>query len=291
MGLALQRGALGRRRQHGGDVVVAGYRPVDGIASRCLSKLDVFAGAEAWAFSDFGDAASSYGAFELITLVDDADVLLSGFAERTSDEEMSFKSYGNILGGAKAVVIKMPIAALTGATAPTVADMAWTVTWDSHVTAKGAISLPDGDVIVKLYAENPEARMAALTRLDGTTGTAMWGPHDYGDIDGGFEGTSLAVQTSGGSTAVALAGHGPGIIARRDGRSGPRGKTYAHRRGDGRAGLDDGVHDGWHRGAHLQRVLGRRLPRRRLRRGMRGRHRDVRWRWRVPHRRVRCRPR
>ena len=172
---------------------------------------------------------------------------------------MSFKSFGNIPGGAKAVVVKMPIAALTGATAPTVADMAWTVTWDSHVTAKGAISLPDGDVIVKLYAENPEARMAALTRLDGTTGTAMWGPHDYGDIDGGFEGTSLAVQTSGGSTAVALAGHGPGIIARRDGRSGPRGKTYAHRRGDGRAGLDDGVHDGWHRGAHCPpRLTGRR---------------------------------
>ena len=35
----------------GGDVVVAGYRTVDGAASHCLSKLEVFTGAEAWAFS------------------------------------------------------------------------------------------------------------------------------------------------------------------------------------------------------------------------------------------------
>ena len=71
------------------------------------------------------DSSGNNGAWEGIDLTaDGASAVLGGFTKKTTTDEMAFRSYGNC--GGEAVVMKLPISALTAASAPTSASATWT---------------------------------------------------------------------------------------------------------------------------------------------------------------------
>lgn len=72
---------------------MAGYRVVNGVAKRSLTKLSS-SGNEVWTSTDFGDTKN--GAWEMITVGTDKNVYLTGVKDKLNLEEMNFKSYGNV---------------------------------------------------------------------------------------------------------------------------------------------------------------------------------------------------
>lgn len=105
-----------------------------------------------------------------------------------------------------AVVAKLPVSALTSATAPTQAAVTWEKQFAPFLTSKAARGLPDGSVVALLYAE-ASSKQASLVLLDGD-GAVSWGPKDYGSQHG--EGTDIVVAYDGGSFAIS--GQGPGGV-------------------------------------------------------------------------------
>ena len=112
---------------------------------------------------------------------------------------------GNVIAG-KPVIAKIPVSALTGASAP--ADSAVTWSWgptsSNHLTAKAARGLADGSVVGLLLGADA-SRQAALVKLT-SAGAVSWGPTDYADYQG--EGTDVVVSADGNSFVIS--GQGPG---------------------------------------------------------------------------------
>ena len=75
----------------GGDLIVAGYRVVNGVAQRSLTKLDLATGAETWTATWPGSGGA--GAWEMIELTKDGQhVLLAGLTGAANSQEFNFKS-------------------------------------------------------------------------------------------------------------------------------------------------------------------------------------------------------
>ena len=213
-----------------GDLLVAGYRSVGGVYKRSITKLRASDGAEVWTFTDFGDT-TNHGAWEFASLAGTSDVLLAGFYKRTTTEEFWFKSYGNPFhAGNEAIVMKMSVASLAGASAPSASDVSTFFASSAYHTAKEAIVMPvTGDVAIQLWSED-DGKGAALAMVDSSGATTRWGPTPYTAL-GAFEGTSIAAAPDG--SAVVIAGHGDGEVAGTTGSKGIAGKLVKVRASDG----------------------------------------------------------
>ena len=193
---------------NGGDLIVAGYREVNGVNKRSLTKLALSDKTEAWtALWDASDA-SKHGAWEMIERSpDDTYVLLAGLTDASHRSEFNFKSYGNV-GSGTACIVKLPVSEL-GSTAPVVSDASWTYTNADYYTSKAARALNDGSAIALLYHEAPGfERQCTLVKLN-STGAVGWGPLKFGNTHG--EGTDIVVAQD--QQSFLISGQGPGGIA------------------------------------------------------------------------------
>lgn len=188
----------------GGDLLIAGYKTEGGVAKKYLTKLSLSTGVAAWTGTDFGDSAGSHGAWETIDITTAKDgVLVGGAKGLTSTDEMTFKSYGNVIGG-KAVAMHFSLAAVNGGSPPTSNAATWTANFDDSFTAKAVRPMKDGGCVVLLYKEGA-SKMATLARLS-SGGQTTWGPTEYGTKHG--EGTDVVVVEDG--SGFAITGHGAG---------------------------------------------------------------------------------
>ena len=120
---------------NGGDILVVGRWEVGGVVKRGMAKLDWTGGTQVWLTTDFGDSAGSTGAWETIDFTSDKSAaLLSGWFKKTDTSPMGYRSGGNTFGG-DAVVMKIPVTALTSTTAPTSASATW---MKEHVASQAA---------------------------------------------------------------------------------------------------------------------------------------------------------
>jgi hypothetical protein len=154
-----------------GDVLVGGYRYVNGIGVRSVTKLSGDSGTEDWTMTSFGDGIGQYagamdaeskqmfgmhGAIELITIEGD-DVIISGYTRsgglKGHAGDLQFKSYGN--SGGKAWVAKIPVSKMESNTAFSTSDLTWAKDFDDYDNAKaGYVVKKNGHVAVLLWAEN-----------------------------------------------------------------------------------------------------------------------------------------
>ncbi len=207
---------LGVTELPNGEILLSGYA-VDGtgasaVGRRILTKLSA-AGTKVWDFTDFGgDDATHHGAIELVTMAGTTHVLLAGFKDKPTLNEMSFKSGGNCEFG-KAWLAKIDVSALSGTAAPSRADILWEKTEASYMTAKAAKALPDGSVVALMWAgeaaDGTPAKSAGLARYTADGQTTTWGPINYGSGQK-LEGTDIAFSADG--TKIAMSGHG-GFLA------------------------------------------------------------------------------
>ena len=193
----------------GGDILVVGYRDEGGVFKRSLTRLNLTTGSEAWTATGFGDAAGAHGGWENIDVTaDGGSVLLAGWMAKPDTSEMGYRSGGNTAGG-KAVVMQIPVSALSSA--PTSADAAWTTTFPAHNAAHAARGLASGEVAVLLWSEtDPEAAQNAVSGSAGVaklsaSGTTVWGSINYGGTHK-IEGTDLQVSKDG--SQLVFVGHG-----------------------------------------------------------------------------------
>ena len=202
---------------------MVGRREVGGVYSRSLTRLDLNTGTEVWQAHNFGDCAPAvatlavcgHGGWETIDVTSDlAAVVISGWSLRTYTTELSYRSGGNTVNG-QAVVMQIPVSALTSTSAPTSANASWTKVFPQHHVAHAARSLASGEVGVLLFTETPDSQPpladkggAALTKLS-ASGSIVWGPINYAAITGNaknMEGTDVQVSKDG--TALVMSGHG-----------------------------------------------------------------------------------
>ena len=181
----------------GGDVVVVGYRTVNRVAHRSITKLDLATGAERWT-ATFDDRAGSHGAFEMVDLTADGHLLLGGLRNKRNTNEMTFKSYGNTEEG-QAMVMKIPMAAAEGRSPITLADVAHQAVFPALYTCKAARPLANGNVACLVHAEGQGAGLVLLT----AELQLVWGPTFYRSHG---EGSDIAVSADGNS--IAISGHG-----------------------------------------------------------------------------------
>ena len=182
---------------NGGDLLAVGYRTINGVAHRSITKLDLATGAERWTAS-FDDSSGSHGAFEMIDLSPDGHLLLGGLRNKRNTEEIKFKSYGNTEGG-QAVVMKIPLAAAAGSAAITLTDVAHQKVMPSLHTCKAARPFANGNVACLVMADGRGAGLVVLTaQLE-----VVWGPTFYASHG---EGSDIAVSADG--SAIAISGHG-----------------------------------------------------------------------------------
>ena len=207
---------------NGGDILTVGFREVGGVYMRSITKMDVNTGAEIWTATAFGDAIGSYGAFENAEISADGTSLVLAGLRAKPDKEYFFKSYGNAPAG-RAIVMKIPVAALTGATPPTSADVTWSYT-DISIpdptssaavfyfnTCKAARVMPNGDVAAIFYSEAngiPNSKNSIV--MLNSEGTVKWGPVLLGQYG---EGTDVVPTRDG--TALFVSGLGDPITAGR----------------------------------------------------------------------------
>ncbi len=93
----------------------------------------------------------------------------------------------------------MTLSALTAATAPTSANVTWSKTWTSYLTAKAARPVGTaGNLAVLLYGELA-TQHATVTAVSGADGAELWAPKN---IDEQFEGTDLQVAKDGDSFVI-----------------------------------------------------------------------------------------
>ena len=193
----------------GGDILVVGYRDEGGVVKRSLTRLSLTNGSEVWTATGFGDAAGAHGGWENIDVTADGGaVLLSGWMAKPNTAEMGYRSGGNTFGG-NAVVMQIPVSALSSA--PTSADAAWTTTFPAHHAAHAARGLASGEVGVLLWtetdpqaAQNAASGSASVAKLS-ASGTIVWGSINYGGTHK-MEGTDLQVSKDG--SQLVFVGHG-----------------------------------------------------------------------------------
>lgn len=188
-----------------GDLLIAGWRKLGSVGHRSLTKLAHASGVEIWT-GTFGDSASSNGAWEMICLTSDG-VVLAGLHQKPSTSEMSFKSYGNVAEG-QAVVMKLPLFAVTSGTPPTAGHASWVQTFAGFLTSKAArpvTNAANSNIVVLLYAEVKE-KHATLQMLN-STGSTVWGPTDYASTQ--YEGTDVQASADGASVIVTGQGGTP----------------------------------------------------------------------------------
>ena len=188
---------------NGGDVLVIGYRLVGTVMKRSITKLAIATGTEAWTATDFGDADGSHGAWEGIDLTSDgSDAVLGGFTAKETSEEMAFRSYGNC--GGSAVVVKLPVTALTASTAPTSASLTWSTTITGRMSAKAVRPFANGEIAVMAWtdagSDADAATNTAIAKLS-AAGALTWGPINVGVRHG--EGTDIQVT----ETDIFMTGH------------------------------------------------------------------------------------
>ena len=186
----------------GGDVLVVGFRSVGGVYSRTITRLSLSTGSQVWQSSNFGDSAGSHGGFESIDMTTNGTAaLVGGFTNKADTSEYSFRSYGNVAGG-QAVVMQLPLSALTSSTAPTSASATWTRALSSQGTVKAARGLSNGEVGVLMLTDGVDT--AQLVKLS-SSGAIVWGPTNYGTAQQ-VEGTDMQISTDG--SAMVFTGHG-----------------------------------------------------------------------------------
>ena len=205
-----------------GDVLVGGYRYVNGIGVRSVTKLSGDSGKEDWTMTSFGDGVGQYagamdaeskqmfgmhGAIELITIEGD-DVIISGYTRsgglKGHAGDLQFKSYGN--SGGKAWVAKIPVSKMESNTAFTTSDLTWAKDFDDYDNAKaGYVVKKNGNIAVLLWAENGKqnGKSCGLRMLD-QNGKTLW-TEKYGHTSK-LEGTDLAISNDG--NMVGITGHG-----------------------------------------------------------------------------------
>jgi len=96
--------------------------------------------------------------------------------------------------------MKLPMSSVTGNSAPTSSEAAWSETFPSWNTVKAARSLGNGNVACLLWGEEKQASVVMLS----ASGASVWGPKDYHTQHG--EATDLQVAADGSS--LFLSGHG-----------------------------------------------------------------------------------
>ena len=205
----------------GSKLIVVGYAVIGGIVKRTIWRLSLSDGVQDWMATDFGDTSASggNGGLETVEVSFSSDgnvkagdgIVTCGFINKADASELSFKSYGNVPDG-QAVVMKVPLSALTQASAPTSSDLTWSKTFPSYTTCKSikAVRTTDGsttlsqygDMVALLYHET-SPKTASLIRLD-VSGNTVWGPTDYGNHHG--EGTDIALTPD--AAFVGISGHG-----------------------------------------------------------------------------------
>lgn len=205
-------GALSTAQLATGDILVVGYRNVGGTFRRAITRLADATGVEAW--TALWGVGSTHGAWESIEVTASGDgVLLAGLTNSNDASEFWFKSYGNVIDG-QALVSKVPLAALSGSSAPVEAAVAqqlgaWSYTATSYMTCKAALpagTSSSGAVVALLYSEWEQA---TLVLLDESNGGVRWGPNDFGSAHG--EGTAVAVAADG--SGFVISGHGDGGVS------------------------------------------------------------------------------
>jgi len=196
----------------GGDLIVAGYRDVGGKNQRSLTKLSLATGSEVWT-ATWADTTNDHGAWEMIQLTSDGNaVLLAGLTSSSDNTEFNFKSYGNVVSG-NAMVLQLPISALTAASAPAESEKAWSYSSTAFLTSKAARSLSDGSVVALLLGVGAD-KLASLVKLT-SAGAVSWGPTDYSTQHG--EGTDLAIAADGSGFVISGQGAG-GTVGTLSGR-------------------------------------------------------------------------
>jgi len=188
----------------GGDLLVAGYRTVNGEAKSSLTKLSE-SGSEIWTGTSFEDGSMAfdnwpYGAWEMISATSDG-ILLAGLESSTAEAQgvLNFKSYGNPLGGI-AFVMKLPMSSVAGNAAPTSSDADWTKSFPGYTTMKAARSLSNGNIACLMWEAEYQAGVVMLS----SSGTILWDETDYHTAHG--KATDLQVSADGSS--LFLSGHG-----------------------------------------------------------------------------------
>ena len=175
----------------GGDLIVAGYRIVSGIAQRSLTKLSLPTGNEIWTTTWPSAIANKHSAWEMVELTKDgAAVLLAGLQNRDYLGEFDFKSYGNVVG-AHALVAKVPVAALRSTFSPSPTVTTWSWTTQELSTAKAARS---GNVFFRC---RPLRRNVAMPRPHGARARgrllgARWDRWQFQPIADKYEPNSTA---------------------------------------------------------------------------------------------------
>eukprot|EP00941_MAST-03F_sp_MAST-3F-sp1_P002465 g2465.t1 len=191
-----------------GAIIAVGFRTINGVAKRSMTKLNVSNGKEEWTSTSFGDSTNSNGAFEFITLAHDkTNVLLAGLSLKPDSENFFFKSYGNTEDG-KATISKLPVSVLSKSSAPTVTDVTWTTILPGFQTSKKAILMPNGEsVAAELFGEvEAGTHKASAALLNYATGAKIW-TNFYGD---GMEGTDIVASTDG--KYLLVSGHGESAL-------------------------------------------------------------------------------
>eukprot|EP00931_Biecheleriopsis_adriatica_P016558 TRINITY_DN12164_c0_g1_i1.p1 TRINITY_DN12164_c0_g1~~TRINITY_DN12164_c0_g1_i1.p1 ORF type:complete len:590 (-),score=79.75 TRINITY_DN12164_c0_g1_i1:244-1965(-) len=212
-----------------GDLLVAGVQTANQSGAlfhqRTLTKLGLSDGAVAWN-ALFADSVGSGGAWEMVDVDKDGNVLLAGYSknamEVTADTKFEFKSYGNQEGGI-ATVMKLPLASVEAASPPSDAAASWIwtadslgATWADNNNAKVARPLtkePESNIVVQLHGAPTSAGLILLS----SSGAVVWGPKSFDSTHG----EATDAQPSADGKFVVLTGHGgyagdtpPGLYAR-----------------------------------------------------------------------------
>jgi len=209
-GVSGMDGILSVAQLPNGEVLIVGYRAINGINTRSITKLNADTGAEVWTMTDFGDK-TTHGAWEMINIDATHGAVLAGFKEKPDTSEFTFKSGGNTAGG-KAVISTMSIASLSASTAPTISDVATTKTYADYHTAHTAHFVSATQVAALLWADQgccdsgaasccPKAKMATFAVFNPTSNTDVFTPVEHSVNIG--EGTDMKLV---GATHAVITG-------------------------------------------------------------------------------------
>ena len=189
---------------NGGDLLVVGFRTVNSVAKRAITKLDFATGKEKWTMT-FDDSRGSHGAFEMATVSANAKyVYVSGLHKKPSNQEMHFKSYGNAAGG-KAIAHKLKVSALLSDSKPSMAAaVEWTQTFPQFETAKDIEELPVSKNVAIMFWS--ETRAVSFTALRASDGTALW-TKEYPEAKAEPTDFTTHEDTSGNRDYIAMTGN------------------------------------------------------------------------------------
>ena len=195
------------------DVLVVGWKQVGSVGYRYITKLAGATGQEIWTFIGFGDEAGKNGAIELVVMDGETHVIVSGLKNKLDLEEMTFKSYGNCVGGV-GWLAKIPVSALEKTSAPVLSDVAWEKEFTGYSSVKATATLPStGNIAVLVWGEDAKACHVEMIKSDGSS--TIWSK-DYA-TNSKLEGTDIKVSQD--ESLLGISGHG-GYLADGVGYSG-----------------------------------------------------------------------